>query len=72
MKSVCVKCKKEFDREGTAYFPFCSKRCQALDFGAWVTGQYSIPAGPVVVDTETGEVIDMDDEGNGEGGHNPH
>ena len=24
------------------HFPFCSKRCQLIDFGAWVDGDYSI------------------------------
>jgi endogenous inhibitor of DNA gyrase (YacG/DUF329 family) len=24
--------------------PFCSERCKLLDFGAWINGQYTIPA----------------------------
>jgi endogenous inhibitor of DNA gyrase (YacG/DUF329 family) len=24
--------------------PFCSERCKLLDFGAWASGKYSIPA----------------------------
>ena len=26
-----------------SYRPFCSKRCQTLDLGAWADGSYSIP-----------------------------
>lgn len=24
--------------------PFCSERCKLLDFGAWVDGEYAVPA----------------------------
>ena len=26
------------------YRPFCSERCKLLDFGAWVDGEYAVPA----------------------------
>ena len=26
------------------FFPFCSERCKLLDLGAWIDGQYRIPA----------------------------
>ncbi len=35
--------------------PFCTERCKLLDFGAWINGQYTIPA----VENDD----DMDDAG---------
>ena len=29
---------------GTAYFPFCSERCQSIDLGRWANEEYRIPA----------------------------
>lgn len=26
--------------------PFCSRRCAQVDLGRWMTGSYTIPAGP--------------------------
>ncbi|MFA6310266.1 MAG: DNA gyrase inhibitor YacG [Sterolibacterium sp.] len=26
------------------YRPFCSKRCKAIDLGAWAAEEYSVPA----------------------------
>jgi hypothetical protein len=28
------------------FFPFCSERCRLRDLGAWLDGQYSVPAEP--------------------------
>jgi len=28
------------------FFPFCSERCRLIDLGAWLDGDYTIPAGP--------------------------
>ncbi len=52
MTITCPKCRKEFERDGAGCFPFCSKRCQQLDFGAWMTGQYRVAAGPAALDDE--------------------
>lgn len=27
-----------------AYRPFCSLRCQQIDFGAWASGDFRVPA----------------------------
>lgn len=35
---------------GNRYRPFCSERCKLLDFGAWISGQYSIPASDEAAD----------------------
>jgi endogenous inhibitor of DNA gyrase (YacG/DUF329 family) len=29
---------------GNEYRPFCSERCQLLDFGAWANEEFSLPA----------------------------
>lgn len=26
-----------------SWFPFCSERCQLVDLGRWLSGQYAIP-----------------------------
>ncbi len=39
----CPRCSERF-YEKTVSFPFCSKRCQLIDLGAWATGAYAIAA----------------------------
>ncbi|MBN1846226.1 MAG: DNA gyrase inhibitor YacG [Sedimentisphaerales bacterium] len=29
--------------ETSAYFPFCSQRCQQVDLGLWLSDHYAIP-----------------------------
>jgi len=33
--------------ESNTYRPFCSERCQLIDFGEWATEKKSIPGEPV-------------------------
>jgi hypothetical protein len=42
---ACPTCKKlvEFSPLN-AYRPFCSKRCEMIDLGAWANEDYAIPA----------------------------
>ena len=28
---------------GNQHRPFCSERCQLIDFGGWVNGEYAVP-----------------------------
>jgi uncharacterized protein len=42
----CPGCRKTTLREGNPYRPFCSKRCQMLDLGAWLGETYVIPGDP--------------------------
>jgi endogenous inhibitor of DNA gyrase (YacG/DUF329 family) len=37
------------------YRPFCSERCQNVDFGAWATESYRVPTRPSSADAETDE-----------------
>lgn len=43
-KVKCPTCSKSTEYEGNEYRPFCSKRCQLIDFGAWADGEYALPA----------------------------
>ena len=40
----CSICRKKVEWEGNPYRPFCSDRCRMIDLGAWVAGEYSVPA----------------------------
>ncbi|WP_461515827.1 DNA gyrase inhibitor YacG [Porticoccus sp.] len=39
--------------EESPHRPFCSKRCQQLDFGGWATESFSIPGEDVFLDEES-------------------
>lgn len=42
----CAQCKKEIALDENAkmpFFPFCSKRCQQVDLGRWLSESYAIP-----------------------------
>jgi uncharacterized protein len=40
----CPTCGRETEYTGNEYRPFCSERCQLLDFGAWADEQFALPA----------------------------
>ena len=40
----CPSCGKEIEYMTSEFRPFCSERCQLLDFGAWADEEYSLPA----------------------------
>lgn len=42
----CPLCRTEVElRADNKFFPFCSKRCQMRDLGAWLNEEYTIPFG---------------------------
>lgn len=42
---ACPTCTKEVLMvEGSKYRPFCSHRCQLIDFGAWAEEENRLPA----------------------------
>jgi hypothetical protein len=43
-KVSCPTCRKETEFTGNEYRPFCSERCQLIDFGAWADEEYALPA----------------------------
>ncbi|WP_020409625.1 DNA gyrase inhibitor YacG [Hahella ganghwensis] len=43
-KVQCPTCQKEVEwSEESPYRPFCSKRCQLIDLGAWASEEYRVP-----------------------------
>lgn len=57
----CPTCKAVVEwNDASPFRPFCSKRCQQIDFGDWVMEKHSIPGEPV---------FDMEDEDQGKSSH---
>jgi len=48
----CPKCKEKFDYYQSEFRPFCSKRCQMIDLGKWLSGDYTLPGESVDVENE--------------------
>ena len=40
----CPSCGREAEYEGNKFRPFCSERCNLIDFGAWIDEEYAVPA----------------------------
>ena len=43
----CPTCGKPVEWKDNPVRPFCSERCQLLDLGKWVEGEYRVPGEPV-------------------------
>lgn len=43
MQIKCANCGKPIQWENNEFRPFCSERCQLIDFGAWVDEDYRVP-----------------------------
>jgi len=39
----CPTCGKSIEWKDNPFRPFCSGRCQLIDLGHWVDGDYSVP-----------------------------
>ncbi|HZI59436.1 MAG TPA: DNA gyrase inhibitor YacG [Pyrinomonadaceae bacterium] len=39
----CPTCGKPAEWKDNEYRPFCSVRCQLVDLGKWVEGEYRVP-----------------------------
>ena len=39
----CPTCGKPVEWKGNPFRPFCSERCQLVDLGKWVEGEYRVP-----------------------------
>ncbi|HKR12067.1 MAG TPA: DNA gyrase inhibitor YacG [Pyrinomonadaceae bacterium] len=39
----CPTCGKSVDWKDNPFRPFCSERCQLVDLGRWVEGEYRVP-----------------------------
>lgn len=40
----CPICRKPAETKDNPHRPFCSERCQLIDFGNWADENYSVPA----------------------------
>ena len=40
----CPVCKKNVEREGNPFRPFCSERCKLIDLDNWLEERYRISA----------------------------
>lgn len=54
----CPTCGKKVEYEGNEFRPFCSERCQLLDFGAWADEQFSLPVEETSMSEEDLEKIE--------------
>ncbi len=62
IRYTCPTCQKQFKVQARADAPsrpFCSKRCQLIDLGKWMDGEYVI-SDPILPDPN-GEWQDIDD-----------
>ncbi len=57
----CPVCKKEVTRENNTAFPFCGPRCKTRDLGAWLNGDYAIPAEEENPSSEARSPLEADD-----------
>ena len=48
----CPTCRVDTAWENNPHRPFCSKRCQMIDLGAWVEERYKIPGDEWMPDEE--------------------
>lgn len=40
----CPTCGRPTEYGGNEFRPFCSQRCQLIDFGAWADEEFALPA----------------------------
>ena len=43
----CPTCGKTIEWKDNPFRPFCSERCQLVDLGRWVEGDYRVPGDPL-------------------------
>ena len=43
----CPTCGKPVEWKKNPFRPFCSERCQLVDLGRWVEGEYRVPGEPL-------------------------
>ncbi|MHA2939424.1 DNA gyrase inhibitor YacG [Vibrio sp. RC27] len=53
-KVKCPQCATEVEwSELSPFRPFCSKKCQMIDFGEWANEEVSIPGAPDMSDGDS-------------------
>lgn len=43
----CPTCSRPIEWKDNPFRPFCSERCQLVDLGKWVEGEYRVPGEPL-------------------------
>jgi uncharacterized protein len=61
----CPTCGNPVQWNGNPFRPFCSERCQLVDLGKWVEGEYRVPGEQLPPDAgQTGQADDIDKDNN--------
>ena len=58
MAMKCPTCGKSIDWKDNPFRPFCSERCQLVDLGKWVEGEYRVPGEVLPNEQAPGEQTD--------------
>jgi len=52
----CPSCKASVEwSDKQPYRPFCSQRCQQIDFGDWASESFAIAGEPAILDSDLNE-----------------
>ena len=52
----CPSCKASVEwNDKQPYRPFCSQRCQQIDFGDWASESFAIAGEPAILDSDLNE-----------------
>jgi endogenous inhibitor of DNA gyrase (YacG/DUF329 family) len=57
----CPTCGKPVERANNPWRPFCSERCQLIDFGRWTDEEYRVP-GRQITPADLGQEKEEDDQ----------
>jgi endogenous inhibitor of DNA gyrase (YacG/DUF329 family) len=57
----CPTCNKQVEWQDNPFRPFCSERCQLIDLGKWVSGEYCVPGTPVPTEHSNEDEAQDDD-----------
>jgi endogenous inhibitor of DNA gyrase (YacG/DUF329 family) len=60
---TCPTCGKPAEWKDNRFRPFCSERCQLVDLGRWVEGEYRVPGEPLPREPNDPQTNDGDLEG---------
>jgi endogenous inhibitor of DNA gyrase (YacG/DUF329 family) len=53
----CPHCKKRFSYYESNFRPFCCERCQNVDLGHWLEGNYTVPSNSPLAEEDMQEVV---------------
>ncbi|HEU4931136.1 MAG TPA: DNA gyrase inhibitor YacG [Pyrinomonadaceae bacterium] len=56
----CPTCRKQVEWKDNPFRPFCTERCQLVDLGRWVEGEYRVPGEAVPQDQNLPRPVEND------------